>query len=192
VEEVRFGFTADHVELNELWCRTVVYSQIEGLDALKESGIDILGNHPEQLCDLHRQWIERALSATTRERNRDQLLRTMIYEKVQAVLDRYDIVVTPTTACVGIKNNIGGDTIGPTEIKGIPMEPLIGFGLTSYFNYTGHPAASVPVGLSQGGIPIGVQVIANRFDDVAVLNASLFVEKAMPWSSIYRRVALPV
>ncbi|WP_107676169.1 amidase [Agrobacterium sp. LAD9] len=190
VEEVKLGFTADHLEIGELWGHLIVHSQIEGLNALKAAGIDLLGDHPEQFCDLHRYWIDKALKATTLERHQHQILRTMIYEKVQAVLDSYDVLITPTTALLGIKNNIGGDTIGPTEIKGVPVEPLIGFALTSYFNYTGHPALSVPVGLSSGGLPIGMQIVGNRFEDGAVLNAGRFVEKSMPWDSIYKKIQL--
>jgi len=33
-----------------------------------------------------------------------------------------------------------------------------------------------------------MQIVANRFEDAAVLNASLFVESAMPWSSNYQRL----
>jgi amidase/aspartyl-tRNA(Asn)/glutamyl-tRNA(Gln) amidotransferase subunit A len=188
VEEVHLGFSANHLELSELWCRLIVNSQIEGLDQLKANGIDILRDHPNDLTEMHRRWIDVVLSASTRERNRDQLLRTMVYERVQATLDRYDLLCTPTTACVGIKNNIGGDTIGPSQIDGVQVEPLIGWALTSYFNYTGHPAASVPAGLSSDGMPIGMQIVGNRFEDATVLNASLFVENAMPWSSNYQRL----
>jgi amidase len=189
VDEVHLGFSANHLELSELWCRLIVNSQIEGLDQLKANGIDILGDHPNDLTEMHRRWIDLVLSASTRDRNRDQLLRTMVYERVQAVLDRYDLLCTPTTACVGIKNNIGGDTIGPSQINGVQVEPLIGWALTSYFNYTGHPAASVPAGLSSDGMPIGMQIVGNRFEDAVVLNASLFVENAMPWSSNYQRLS---
>ena len=84
VEEVHLGFSANHLELGELWCRLIVSSQIEGLDQLKANGIDILRDHPSDLSELHRRWINLVLSASTRDRNRDQLLRTMVYERVQA------------------------------------------------------------------------------------------------------------
>lgn len=187
VDEVRFGFTESHYNLNELWCRTVVVSQLEGMEALKAGGIDILGDHPEQLSELHHKWLNVALGMTTRERSRDQLIRTMVFEKVQAVLDRYDVIITPTTACVGIKNNLGGDTIGPAEVNGISIERLIGFGLTSHFNFTGHPALSVPMGMTASGLPLGMQVIANRFDDASAVNVGRFIEQTMPWSSTYSK-----
>jgi Asp-tRNA(Asn)/Glu-tRNA(Gln) amidotransferase A subunit family amidase len=36
-----------------------------------------------------------------------------------------------------------------------------------------------------------MQIVGQRFEDGAVLNAGLFVENAMPWSSIYRRISPP-
>lgn len=186
VDEVTLGFTADHVELGELWGHLIVHSQIQGLDALKESGIDILRDHPEDLTAFHREWIDKALSSTIREEYGYQLLRTMVYDRVQATLDKYDLLVTPTTACVGIKNNLEGDTIGPSDIGGVPVEPLIGWGLTSYFNYTGHPAISIPAGMSSEGLPIGLQIVTNKFDEEALLSASVFVENALPWAATFQ------
>jgi amidase len=186
IDEVRLGFTADHLELGELWGHLIMHSQIQGLDALKNEGTDILRDHPDDLTELHRSWIDRVLAATTREQHKHQLLRTMVYDAVQGALDNYDLLITPTTACVGIKNNTGGDTIGPSSINGVPVEPLVGWALTSYFNYTGHPAISVPAGMSSGGLPIGMQIAANKFDDESVLNASLFIETALPWSVTYQ------
>jgi aspartyl-tRNA(Asn)/glutamyl-tRNA(Gln) amidotransferase subunit A len=46
---------------------------------------------------------------------------------------------------------------------------------------TGHPAASVPCGFSTDGMPIGLQVIGRRADEVAVLQASAAFERAQPW-----------
>jgi amidase len=188
IEEVRLGFSADHFELGELWCRLIVRSQIETLDYLKSLGIDILGDSPSDLGPIHHRWINEVLSASTRKAIDDQRLRTMVYETVQSSLDSHDLLITPTTACVGIRNNASGDTIGPSVLNGVPVEPLLGWALTSHFNFTGHPAVSVPAGLSSGGIPIGMQIIGNRFDDAAILNAALFVERAMPWSAIYGKV----
>lgn len=50
---------------------------------------------------------------------------------------------------------------------------------TALFNLTGQPAASVPVGLSPAGLPIGVQVIGNT--DADVLDVSAQLEEARPW-----------
>ena len=40
---------------------------------------------------------------------------------------------------------------------------------TSYWNLAGHPALSVPVGISSEGLPLAVQVIGRRGEDDLVL-----------------------
>jgi len=47
---------------------------------------------------------------------------------------------------------------------------------------TGQPAATVPCGFTKAGLPIGLQIIGRRFDDVTVLRASAAFEAARPWA----------
>jgi aspartyl-tRNA(Asn)/glutamyl-tRNA(Gln) amidotransferase subunit A len=51
------------------------------------------------------------------------------------------------------------------------------------FNLTGQPAASVPCGFTTRGLPIGLQIVGRRFDDVSVLRASAAFERARPWAA---------
>ena len=53
---------------------------------------------------------------------------------------------------------------------------------TSIFNMTGQPAATVPCGFTKAGLPIGLQIIGRRYDDVTVLRASAAFEAAHPWA----------
>ena len=47
------------------------------------------------------------------------------------------------------------------------------------FNLTGQPAASMPVAVSESGLPIGIQVIAARFREDLVLRTARVIESAM-------------
>jgi aspartyl-tRNA(Asn)/glutamyl-tRNA(Gln) amidotransferase subunit A len=58
-----------------------------------------------------------------------------------------------------------------------PGSPPIIPALTSWCNQIGLPAASVPMGLSLQGLPIGVQLVGRRFADVDVLRASYALER---------------
>ncbi len=50
------------------------------------------------------------------------------------------------------------------------------------FNLSGNPAASVPCGFTAEGLPVGLQIVGRRFDDLGVLRASAAFEKARPWA----------
>ena len=50
------------------------------------------------------------------------------------------------------------------------------------FNWSGSPAASLPCGFTPAGLPVGLQIVGRRFDDVGVLQASAAFEAARPWA----------
>jgi aspartyl-tRNA(Asn)/glutamyl-tRNA(Gln) amidotransferase subunit A len=50
------------------------------------------------------------------------------------------------------------------------------------FNLTGQPGASVPVGLTARGLPVGLQIVGRRHADRTVLAAAAAYEAACPWA----------
>ncbi len=50
------------------------------------------------------------------------------------------------------------------------------------FNMSWNPAASVPCGFTEAGLPVGLQVVGQRFDDLSVLPAAAAFEQAQPWA----------
>ena len=105
------------------------------------------------------------------------------------LLNDYDLLVTPTLACLPVDNADDGNTLGPSEINGEQVDPLIGWCLTYLLNFTGHPAASIPAGLSEEGLPVGMQIIGRRYADADVLSASAAYERLRPWQESYRQCA---
>ena len=49
------------------------------------------------------------------------------------------------------------------------------------FNISGHPAASIPCGWSSEGLPIGMQIVGKRFDELTVLQVCKAFEDIAPW-----------
>ena len=104
--------------------------------------------------------------------------------KAMVFFERYDLLLTPTVASPPFPHGI----LYPGEIDGVKVGREASSIFTYPFNLTGHPAASVPCGFTKDGLPIGLQIVGRRFDDVTVLRASAAFETARPW--IARRPAL--
>jgi aspartyl-tRNA(Asn)/glutamyl-tRNA(Gln) amidotransferase subunit A len=100
-----------------------------------------------------------------------------IRAKFATLMETYDLILTPTMAVPAFP--VGQQ---PKTIAGREVDAFWGFLPFTYpINMTGHPAASVPCGFSTDGMPIGLQVIGRRADEVAVLQASAAFERAQPW-----------
>ena len=111
-------------------------------------------------------------------------MRSEVYDAIQGVLNDYDLLVTPTLACLPVDNANDGNTVGPGAINGETVDPLIGWCLTYPINFTGHPAASIPAGLADG-LPVGMQIVGRRYADSDVLAASAAFERLRPWQDSY-------
>jgi amidase len=111
--------------------------------------------------------------------------RTEVFDALRTVLDTYDFLVSPTLACLAVDNADDGNTLGPPEINGEPIDRLIGWCMTYLINYTGHPAATVPAGLAENGLPVGMQIVGKRYADADVFAASAAFERAKPWIETY-------
>ena len=70
----------------------------------------------------------------------------------------------------------------PKTVNGEPVSPLGWMPFTFPWNLTGQPAASVPIGFTAAGLPIGLQIVGRRHADASVLAASAAIEAASPWS----------
>lgn len=100
------------------------------------------------------------------------------YDHVRRYFDTHDLLLTPTIATPPFK--VGLDN--PADIAGRPVEAYDWIPFTYPFNLTGNPAASVPCGFTKDGLPIGLQIVGRRFDDVTVLRAAAGFEKLAPWA----------
>jgi amidase len=81
-----------------------------------------------------------------------------------AALERFDVLVMPTTAMTARRIPVDG---GIPEILAAALGNLHN---TSPFDVTGNPALSVPCGTSDG-MPVGMMLVGRHFDDATVLRA---------------------
>jgi Asp-tRNA(Asn)/Glu-tRNA(Gln) amidotransferase A subunit family amidase len=185
VEPVVPVLPAPHGELAEMWVRMVELLYASMADDMARGGTDLMGEHRDELTPEMRGMIERGSARSAVVAKRDDVIRTSVFDAVQDVLDGHDLLVTPTLAVPPPPNADDGSTRGPAEVGGEPVDPLIGWCLTYPLNFSGHPAASVPAGLTPEGLPVGMQIVGRRFDESTVLAAAAAVERVRPWAGAY-------
>jgi amidase len=101
---------------------------------------------------------------------------------VEAFVTSYDLLVTPTMAClpppVGALRAGTGDEPLMELLNSYPMNVF-----TSLFNVTGQPAISVPIHHDDAtGLPVGVQIVAAPWREDLLLQVSRTLELAHPWT----------
>jgi len=96
-------------------------------------------------------------------------------QRIQAALAAYfqqfDLLLCPTTPVTAWPL----DQLGPALIGGQPAGPRGHAVFTPLFNYCGVPAVSVPAGAVRG-LPVGLQVVASRFEDARALRFAAVIE----------------
>jgi amidase/aspartyl-tRNA(Asn)/glutamyl-tRNA(Gln) amidotransferase subunit A len=190
VEEVSLGLKRSQQELCNLWMREVEVRSAAIAANLKNAGVvDLLGEHREELTPQFAELLESGQDAGALDYKLDDVARTEVFDAVQDVFEQCDLLVTPTLAVPPFDNADDGNTLGPSEVNGEEVDPLLGWCLTYPINFTGHPAASIPAGFTDDGLPVGMQVVGPRFAEDPVLAASATFERLKPWHDAYKALA---
>ena len=92
--------------------------------------------------------------------------------------EKYDLLVTPTATTPAFEHGI----LYPSTIAGVKVDRHASSVFTYPFNVTGQPAISVPCGFTRAGLPVGLQIVGRRNEDVTVLRAAAAFEAARPWA----------
>ena len=101
--------------------------------------------------------------------SRAQKLRTLIKRDFEQAFEKCDVLLTPTTP---------GPAFGVGAKTNDPLEMYLQDVFTVTVNLAGLPGISVPAGLSENGLPLGLQLIGKAFDEATLLRAALAVETA--------------
>ena len=67
-----------------------------------------------------------------------------------------------------------------------PLEMYLADICTVSINIAGLPGISVPCGVDSNGMPVGMQLIGNRFDEEKILNAAYTYEQATKFREKYK------
>ncbi len=97
-----------------------------------------------------------------------QKLRSRIKRELGLLFNKYDILLLPTMPVLPFK--LGEKTTQTIEQYNLDVYTILA-------NLAGIPAISIPAGLSDKGLPIGVQLIAKAFDEQKLIDAAVLLEK---------------
>ncbi len=106
-----------------------------------------------------------------------QQVRTLVTNKFNEVFENYDIILTPTSPTVAF---------GIGEKSGNPLEMYLADICTVSVNIAGLPGISIPCGVDSQGMPIGMQLIGNKFCEETILNTAYTFEKEIKFRENYK------
>ena len=101
-----------------------------------------------------------------------------VAERVNAIFVDHDVLLTPVTAAQP-------EPVGRWRDKGA-VRTFYGGGpyvtYTAIWNYLGQPAAAVPAGFDEDGLPTAVQIAAPVNGETTLLSLAAQLERARPWA----------
>ena len=112
--------------------------------------------------------------------------RYALRDEMFAFFRRYDALLSPTLPISALE-------AGRNIPAGFEHRNLVSWVYYTYpFNLTGQPAASLPVGLSSRGMPVGLQIVTPRNDEESALKSAAWLEgEIAPWLNPHRAAASP-
>jgi amidase len=148
--------------LRGLW---FVAQMFPRLDRRDEFGANVAGN------------VRGGLGTTTTEIAAAEDLRSRLWHRFRELFARFDHVITPCMAVppFPVEQNY------PESIAGRPMATYIDWlAPTFILSLTGLPVASVPCGLDQSGLPVGLQIVGKPQGEEGVLTLAAAVQRMRP------------
>ena len=136
-----------------------------------------------QLIEAHRDQIKETIIWNAEEGQklsgpqlaRAEAKRTALYHRVREFMDEYEFMIYPVSQ------------VPPFDIQQRYVEEINGQRLDTYIDWmkscyyitvTGLPAISVPCGFTDGGLPVGIQIVGRHHDDLGVLQLAYAFQQA--------------
>ena len=137
--------------------RAVGYAQAFG---------ELLRTRRDQLKDTVVWNIEAGLALTGEQVGRALSLQAEAFERMRELLERFDALALPVTQVVPF----AVEEPWPREVAGIPMGSYVEWmRICTRITLTAHPVVSLPAGFTDGGLPVGLQLVGRHRGEAALL-----------------------
>lgn len=138
---------------------------------------DILSTRPEQIGDP----VRNAFLGASKQRVEDycgQVFRRYeLRERMRQFFERFDLLATPALPVAAFENG----AFVPSEMPDAAPIEWTQYGYP--FNVTGNPAASIPAGFTESGLPVGLQLVAPFLKEADIFSAAAALEVERPWAN---------
>jgi len=146
----------------------MVGQQLANLTRLEELGENLGGD------------VKRGLTVTALDLAAAEATRIEVFHRFRMLFERFDLLLTPAAPVkpYPIEMNF------PTEINGRRFEHYVDWIAPAFLvTLVSLPAASVPTGKTGDGLPVGLQIVAPRFEEPLILSVAKLVQQtdAIGW-----------
>jgi amidase len=134
----------------------------------------LLKAHRAELKDTVIWNIEQGLALDGAKVARAEALRTQVYQRLRAFLEKYEFLLGPVNQLPPFPV----DMEYPTQIAGVKLGNYLDWMKSCYYvTLASHPAISVPAGFTPQGLPVGLQIVGRYRDDFGVLQLAHAFER---------------
>ncbi|WP_424984370.1 amidase [Microbulbifer sp. S227A] len=139
----------------------------------------LLEEHADDLTSYVRSLAENAGESRGRDLVRSMEIAGAAYKTLGPLLERYDVLICPTTALPAVPADFDSTT-DSLDVDGTPIGTTLEWVLTTPFNMLSRcPVIAVPSGRADSGVPTGIQIVAPTYRDPIAFQAALAYERAV-------------
>ncbi len=165
VEEIAFD-AAEGREPYKVWRGAwMVGQRFAQLAQIEAFGENLKGN------------VKAGLKVTALDLAAAEQTRLRLFQRFKALFDRFDLLLTPAAPVSPYPVEVNF----PAEINGKTFENYIDWIAPAFLiTLMSLPAGSVPAGKTRAGLPVGLQIVAPRFQEPRILGLAKLVQQAHP------------
>lgn len=133
-------------------------------------------DEPDMLDPAVLEVLRQALAQDMGDYYRKVFERYAFRERMRAFFDQFDLLISPTLP-------VAGFDVGLDVPPGYEDRNIVSWATFTYpFNLTGQPAASMPVGMTRDGLPVGLQLVAPSYDEASIFALASGYQRAAAWA----------
>ena len=165
VEQIAFD-VSDGRDPYQTWRGAwMVGQQFARLSQLEQFGENLKGN------------INAGLKVTALDMAKAEQTRQRVFHRFRELFDRFDLLLTPAAPVRPYPVTMNF----PTEINGRKFENYVDWIAPAFLvTLVSLPAGSVPAGKTGDGLPVGLQIVAPRFEEPKILSIAKLIQQANP------------